>query len=496
MALLRIGNLNIGRRESADLPDYSQEEPYMPGGDYQDYREYAGYDDAGYDERYADDYGYDDAPEDDYGYDDDDGYGYADDGYYDDGYYDDGYDDDGYYDDPRYDDVPEAYPDNRLGDLLAYVDERDWVTYLLLVLLPPLGIWLLWRRRRFSPNVRWIVTGIAALWCALLVALLIWQPFRGRPDNAITPVTDEQPVEADVEGGEAAAQPASVIVTDEEVDDANAVYVVADGGYYHKTEGCTVLAGAENVNRVSQNTAIDLGMMACPYCLAGTYSDGTWDLNFVTAETEDQSGMTVYCSATNGSFHTDPKCADLGAAHEVSLKDALLMGKSACEVCCPQAAELVYCTADGVRYHLEPECSGMRNASHVTYAEARVLGKKRCPVCIGGSDETEEQSTQTSQDNTYYVYATPNGTYYHIDEHCTGMQNAQRVPIRQMLEAKRPACPTCCANAEMTVYAERGGTYYHSNATCSGMTSPIEGTLAQALAAGYQRCPVCWTAAQ
>ena len=510
MALLRIGNLRLGRKEKVELPDYSQEEPYMPGGDYQDYREYAGYDDGAYDEDYEPDYDgdYGDVYDPEYdgeydeGYDDgydpgyDDGYGYADgDPYYDDpgyGDYDDGYGDAPNYDDPGYD-APYAYPDNRLGDALAFVDDHEWINWLLLALLPPLGIALLWFRRRYQPQTRVIVSAASALWCVLVIALLIWQPFRGVPDDAITPVTEDQQVEADDEDGEGA--PVSVIVSDEEVDDANAVYLTAEGAYYHKLEDCKALAGAENTSRVSQNTAIDMGKMACPYCLASHYSDGSWDLAFLDLDTEDQSRMTVYCSAFNGSFHTDPKCADLGEAHEVSLKDALLMAKTACEVCCPQAGEMVYCTKDGVSCHIDPECSGMRNASNVTYAEARVLGKKRCPVCIGAGEE-EEAPEETGNDNTYYVFATAKGQYYHIDEHCSGMQNAKRVPIKQMLDEKRPACPTCCAIADISVYAERGGTYYHSSPTCSQMTAPVEGTLAQALAAGYTRCPVCWTSAE
>ena len=36
-------------------------------------------------------------------------------------------------------------PAEGFGAVLQYVDENDWVTYLLLFLLPPLGIYLLWR---------------------------------------------------------------------------------------------------------------------------------------------------------------------------------------------------------------------------------------------------------------------------------------------------------------------------------------------------------------
>ncbi len=72
------------------------------------------------------------------------------------------------------------------------------------------------------------------------------------------------------------------------------------------------------------------------------------------------------------------------------------------------------------------------------------------------------------------------------------MKDAVQVTLRSMVEAGRPACPTCCSGAEMSVYVSKGGTYYHSYATCSRMTEAVEGTLAQALAWGYQKCPKCW----
>ena len=123
----------------------------------------------------------------------------------------------------------------------------------------------------------------------------------------------------------------------------------------------------------------------------------------------------------------------------------------------------------------------MKNAKAVTLAEAMVLGKKRCPTCLpqtqsgGGSNQTTGQ---------YYVYATPTGTYYHTKSNCGGMKDAVQVTLRSMVEAGRPACPTCCSGAEMSVYVSKGGTYYHSYATCSNMTAAVEGTLAQALAWG------------
>ncbi|MDO4865339.1 MAG: hypothetical protein Q4C10_02200 [Clostridia bacterium] len=504
MALLRIGGLNSGKRREELLSSYEGEEPYMPGGyetpydgddPYMPEGYEAPYDDDLYEDDYDDDYGYEDDYEggsrydDDYGY--DEAYGYDEDGYP----YDEEYDREPYYGDTEYVGEPE-YPDGALGSALRYMDENDWVTWLLLFLLPPLGIWLLWRRRRYSQSTNAALTVISLLWVAILLVLLVVRPFRPRSDTTITPqpvgaaAATEAPAEeeeAPVEE-EPAAEVASLL-TNEEVDEANAVYVIEGIPYYHQQESCSSIPANSTVIKTSRNAAIDNNLMACPYCLASQYSDGTWDLVFVNASTEDRSGLQVYCSSYNSYFHTKEDCSDIGGtAHQVGLKDALLMGRAACPTCCANAAKEVFCTVDGTYYHVDDECSGMRNASHVTYAEARVLGKKRCPTCIGGEDETEQAAV-----SGYYVYATPKGTYYHVNPTCSGMKDAEQVLLSDMLRSNRPPCPVCCANAEMTVFSETGNPYYHSYATCSGMTNATPGILVNALVAGLSQCPTCWT---
>ena len=509
--MARIGGFNLGKRREELLSSYEGEEPYMPGGyetPYDGEEPYMpeGYDDEGYDDApYEDDYAdYDGDYDDGYGDDYDDGY-YDDGSRYDDDYgYDAAYDDGGWpeegYDGPPYYDAPDYapqrdYPSGGVGSLMRYVDEHEWVTWLLLLLLPPMGIFLLWRRGRFNQPSGVALGVLGVVWFAALMVLLILKPFKPAGDTTITPqpVGAAMLVTASPEAEQEAAQPVSSVITAEEVNEANAVYVVSDAPYYHQSEGCTSIPSNAEVTRVSRNTAIENSLMACPYCIAGQYSDGMWDLVFVNSETEDRSNMQVYCSAFNAHFHTDPTCSDLGTdAHLVGLKDALLMAKTACDTCCPDAGREVYCTVDGSYYHVEDECSGMRNANRVTYAEARVTGKKRCPVCIGGEDETETDAAQEAAAG-YYVYATEKGNFYHVNATCSGMKDAKQVLLSEMIKKGRPPCPVCCPEAETTVYAENGNPYYHSYATCSGMTQATQGILVNALAAGLQRCPVCWT---
>ena len=129
------------------------------------------------------------------------------------------------------------------------------------------------------------------------------------------------------------------------------------------------------------------------------------------------------------------------------------------------------------------------------YAEARVLGKVRCPKYIGGKPEVNAVPGAAGKDTTYYVYATKNGAYYHIDEHCSGMQNAERVKLSDMLASNRPACPVCCTAVEMTVFVSRTSPYYHSYSGCSGLRDPMSDTLVHAMATGLERCPLCWQTA-
>ena len=513
MALLRIGGINSGKRREELLSNYDGEEPYMPGGYETPYDGEEPYMPDGYDEPYDDD-DYDDGDyDDDYGdYDGDYGYGdpYARGSRYDDDYgYDEtyGYDDEDedyppedeeygrapYYDAPRYD-GEDDYPEGGAGDLMRYADEHDWVTLLLLMLVPPLGIWLVWRRRRYTQSVDILLTLLSVLWLAAVLVVLIVRPFRSRGDATITP----QPVGAAAVTAETSEEvpreAVAELVPVEEVDEANAVYTVENTPYYHQSEGCSAIPGGVEVSRVSRASAIEGALLACPYCMAGQYSDGMWDLVFVNDQTEDRSNMKVYCSAYNTHFHTKSTCSDIsGDAREVGLKEALLMAKTACDVCCPGAGMEVYCTIDGTYYHAKEDCSGMRNASRVTCAEARVTGKKRCPTCIGGTDETEDAAQTQEAASGYYVYATPSGEYYHVNATCSGMKNAEQVLLSKMLEQKRPACPVCCPDAETTVYAEAGNPYFHSYAGCSGMTNAKQGILVNALAAGLTRCPACWT---
>lgn len=616
-----IHRLFAGKSDAADVDNEENYTGYE-GDEYVD----DGYADPGYDDDYEDgaDEGYDDDPGFDDGY--DDGYdddGYADDGYDDDPGYDDGYADDGYddgYDDEAYDEADgyddgydeggeyddrysdedagegydDGYYDENTSPLMRYVDENDWVTYLLLFLFPPLGIYLLWRRNRFEKPIRYALSAISAIWFIVALILLFHNLFGGSSDSPTDATITLAPsatvsaldldgssggdgldVAIDNLGGGTTGDEDTGDETDDTVDStvptvepsptpltggassatgaavtSDYVYSPATGLYYHSKSDCTNIDQGVSVSRVPKDVAENnRKQSACPVCIGATADGdtttyyatrgGTYyhvdrtcqgmtgattytkeaaeragktpcpvcilktaqslqsgDVKFITSSTTDRSNINVYSTKNGRYYHMTSTCSGMSGATRGSLKNALLAGKEACPTCCKAAGSSVYCTKNGEKYHLDKTCSGMTNAMEVTLAEAMVMGKKRCDVCIKSgalptASQLAKQADEASDDT--YVYGTPKGQYYHTDEHCSGMKDAQRYTLKSMLLQKRAACPVCASASNTVVYAKEGGSYYHSYATCSGMSNASSGTMAQAIAAGYKRCPRCWS---
>lgn len=601
--------MNYGGSRFADDGDYEDavDDSYADDGYDSDYAD-APYDDGEADD-YADDYEDGDYAEEEYaddeyspyGYDADDGDQYEDSDYgdadYDDGeYLDDAdeeayveYDEDGnpYYPDEEgypedaqegYGEYGAEYPEGWLGTALQYADENDWVTYVLLFVLPPLGIYLLWRRQRFEPTIRYVLSACSAVWFIVMIVLLAMSLFGGQNDRtkpgqtptlapevsasatvapsatasvqtsaAPSATTSASGTGSSGSGGLGtssagttdAASPSATPITGggSATTTSNLVWVSSTSLLYHRSETCE-LAEGETLSQTTLDAAKQRQKGECPVCYNGTTyyatSTGKWyhtDKNcsrmsdavvfpveladtygkdpcpvcvtkekktldevntsvFITSSTEDQSGIKVWCTSGGKNYHMTSTCRNMEDAKQVSLKDALLAGKTACSTCCAASGTYVYCRKGGTYFHKASSCgSSMKNGEKVTLAEALVLGKKQCPDCLPQTSSSTGSNQTTGE---YYVYAADGGKYYHIKSNCSNMTKGKKVTLKSMLEEGRPACPDCCPGASMSVYAAEGGTYYHSYATCNGMENAKEGTLAQALALGYQKCPRCW----
>jgi len=515
----KVHRLFQGNRRDGQNDDYLNEEQ-PDGNSWQDnYDENNdGYADDGYadDDRYAADDGYDDGYaaddgyanddryEDDGRYADDDGYDddryandddrYAsDDGYDDDRYADDGYDDD--YDDRYQDeDADEAYEgdDYEEGDydapqtpLAQYVDEHDWPTFVLLFLFPPLGIYLLWRRNRFEKPIRWAITIASAIWFAVALILLLRGAFSGtgdqqtQPEMTLAPVALEQTVApAATDGGDVEV----IDLTGGNGDDTSA----GDTGTGDTSTGDTSEIGAD--------TGDEAGVSPSPTPLSATGNGAT-----------GENAEYVWSPASGLYYHSSETCPSIEQGVQVWRVTREIAENSRHQSPCPDcigggSTTTYYGTLGGKYYHIDEKCSNMKNPLVYTKQAAENEGKTPCPVCIlKTKDSLDEDENITaviinkdSEDKSgITVYATKEGSYFHVKSDCSGMKNATKLSLRDALLAGKGACPTCCSSAGTAVYCTPGGKSYHTDKNCQGMTGAKKVSLAEAMVLGKTKCEVC-----
>ena len=481
-----IHRLRFGKKRQDAAPEYDYDEAYQEGDYDSDAYGDGDYASDGYTGRFSrasdassyaqDDYG-EDRDYDDREYadeDNDDGRG----GAYDDRYYDDDgayYDENGEYDDRYLDEDADAYGDEAYVDenpVLRYIDENDWVTYLLLFILPPLGIYLLWRRHRFDQPIRIAISAVSAIWFIIVIVLLVSAIFSGSGDKKGTPtltmVTPTPTVAA-----ETTATP-----------DASA----------------EAFAAASPDPSALPNATQDLlaaDPTATPIPGANGTVSGTAGANVIT------SADTVVMSATGVYYHSSESCVNIEAGASLSTvtkEVAVNQGKAACPLCYPNQ-KTYYATANGTYYHVTQDCSGMTGATTITKEAAEEQGKKPCPACIQGKVESVSTTglrfatSSTTDKSGITVWATPGGKYFHNNSTCSGMVGATSGKLLQALLAGKKACPTCCASAGATVYATKNGKYYHSKSDCSGMVGAYTLSVGEALVLGKRSCPTCMTSA-
>ena len=103
-----------------------------------------------------------------------------------------------------------------------------------------------------------------------------------------------------------------------------------------------------------------------------------------------------------------------------------------------------YGTLGGKYYHSDSKCSNMKNPLVYTKQAAENEGKKPCPVCILKTKESLDENENvtavlinkdTKDESGLSVYATKEGTYYHVKSDCSGLKNATKLPLRDALLA-------------------------------------------------------------
>lgn len=386
----------------------------------------------------------------------------------------------------------------------------DWLTWLLLAALPPLGIWVLWRRERLEPKPRLIVSGVAAVW---FIVLLVWifSAIFGRGADPTMGVGNIKAPESIVVGATATPAPTGILTNDlpsgvlditttpapaalvtprpggssgssnpggsnagdlDDTDDVSAaedadttyVWAASSDSYYHKTDSCSNITGMPS--RISLDIARSRGQTACPVCYG-----------------QQAAGTTYYANKSGKYYHIKPDCSGMKNAQKVTKAQAQKAGKKPCPVC----IGAYFANRNGKYYHTDPNCSGMKNAQRVTKNAAVKAGKLPCPVCV------KKTTTKNSGAAARTYYSTVGGKYYHSNPTCSGMKNARKVTLATAAKRGQKPCPVCIGKSSSTAvyYATTAGKYYHTKANCSGMKNARKITLATAKAKGKQPCPVC-----
>ena len=471
-------------QEEYDSDNYSGRFVQPSGGraayeeDYEDsYDEYDDdyqdeYDDGEYDDGYQEEY-------DDRDYDD----GYQDE--YEDGYYDEGgYEGDGYYDeegeyDDRYsDEDAEGYDDMPYEEesaVMRFINDHVWVIYILLVLLPPLGIYLLWNRGLFERPIRIGVSAASAVLFVVYLILIFSGIFSGKETTTDPQLVLSTPVP-------------TVEVSTTPAPDSSASTSFSDD---MTVDELLNSAGADSIGDIGNILSPDATATPLP---GGNVSSG--------GESVAPSGDTVFVTAAGAYYHKNRTCANINGASVsiVTLPVAQQQSKSPCPLCYPNQEEY-YATSGGRYYHTVSNCSGMENASMITKDAAVQRGKTACPVCVTKqinslkSTGLKYADGSTPDRSGMTVYATGSGKYFHVNPNCSGMRDASSGSLLKAMLAGKLACPACCSAADDLVWCTKGGTYYYSQNNCSGMEGANQVTLAEALVLGKANCPKCYNGA-
>ena len=409
------------------------------------------------------------------------------------------YDDEEQYADDQdnyqdYDDQEQDYDDNRgysdedydEGDEKGGLLNAAWFMWAMLILLPPFGIWLLWRRNRYEFTTRTALSLVFIVWFVLLLVLLFTRV--GGRDNTVRPDTSTLPsVSATAtatatptaspsptpNAGSASVQPsvtpnangtAAPSTTDSGTTGAATqfVYSVQGGKYFHSNPDCDNMTGA---SRVTLSVALSRNQTACPKC----YQQPT---NTPAATSTPLPAGSYYATPTGTYYHTNPNCGGMKNAQVVTQAEAIGRGQTACPTCVGS----VYMTANGTWYHSKSNCQGMTGAKLVTIDDAVKAGKTPCPECIGttGGDGTGAAATSapTGSDSSNVFYCTDRGTWYHSDEHCQGMTGAYKISAAAAEQKGKTPCPRCLGgnSGVDNYYATTNGKWYHTDKNCQGMT--------------------------
>ena len=291
--------------------------------------------------------------------------------------------------------------------------------YVSLVVLPPLGIWLLWRRNKYDITLRTTLSAVSLIWMIIFL-ILVFSRSNTTPDNTLSvnnSFMSQVPAVTATATATATAEPTAEPSTTPRVNngsngttgDSSVTYVwgTNSGKYYHTLENC---GGLTNASKMTLETATARGLLPCPDCAGGTSNTGT------TGSTKT-SGTTLYATSGGKWYHKDSHCQGMTNAFAVKASTAISYNKTACPTCAKVLNKV-----------------GKNNQAGNGGANG-----------AGGNNTAANNNKATASTNVYIKLGAGTNNYYHVAAKCaaTGMTGGQNVTLEYALSHNYTACPSC-----------------------------------------------------
>lgn len=215
---------------------------------------------------------------------------------------------------------------------------------------------------------------------------------------------------------------------------------------FHRNAAC---GGAEAAITLALEGAIEQDLLPCPHCFR------TGDLPDAALE-QLQTRWRVYATPEGMYYHAEPACSGMTGAISLCLLDALALGKQWCPSCNPRTflpseaplenplskSSSVYVSDENLYYHMTDRCDGAWDKTRCTLEQALEAGKTACPACLGLCAEFASLAASSTAADALF-FATPNGSYYHRDPSCSGMQDARAITASQAQSSDKIPCHAC-----------------------------------------------------
>ena len=330
-----------------------------------------------------------------------------------------------------------------------------------------------------------------------------------------------------------------------------AVCFTPDGSFYHTALNCSGMRGA---GVYSLAYAVQTKNAHCPNCVEASVRLMNPPLDTMA---------TVAFIHGSEYFHIDPECIPNSLCLLCSFDNAVAMGaENPCPDCLDGEAVIVHATpspmpsaaADAIAdaYGLMSPLSaqptpqptpaprdfglsvkdGGPTAAYITGDNADGLSPDSMSIgIIGGADgptsifitspdgeavmptpmptpspmptelASPEPTPMPVEEALPRVYYTAGGSFYHTDEHCSGMQDAAERSLDQAIAAGKFHCPYCVEDTlyllplpeddNDSVYINSRSSVYHLNPECGNSIMPSRITLAEARFLNKSACSEC-----